>query len=125
MKGKTQFPNFKCGFPDLEILYEDQDVLAVNKPAGMVTHPSGIHYQDSLSNQIAEYFRSKGEETHTVPLAVWIKKPPVSCFFARNQISAARLQKQREEGKLQKTYLAVVERTFEEEISQSSSQEMS
>ncbi len=63
MKGKTQFQILVLGFPDLEILYEDQDVLAVNKPAGMVTHPSGIHYQDSLSNQIAEYFRSKGEET--------------------------------------------------------------
>ena len=59
-EGKNAVSNFKCGFPDLEILYEDQDVLAVNKPAGMVTHPSGIHYQDSLSNQIAEYFRSKG-----------------------------------------------------------------
>ena len=34
--------------PELEILYEDQDILAVNKPAGIVTHPSGSHYSDSL-----------------------------------------------------------------------------
>lgn len=124
-EGKNAVSNFKCGFPDLEILYEDQDVLAVNKPAGMVTHPSGIHYQDSLSNQIAEYFRSKGEETRIRSIGRLDKETSGILLFARNQISAARLQKQREEGKLQKTYLAVVERTFEEEISQSSSQEMS
>ena len=46
-------------FPELEILYEDQDILAINKPAGIVTHPSGSHYSDSLSNQVASYFRSK------------------------------------------------------------------
>ena len=124
-EGKNAVSNFKCGFPDLEILYEDQDVFAVNKPAGMVTHPSGIHYQDSLSNQIAEYFRSKGEETRIRSIGRLDKETSGILLFARNQISAARLQKQREEGKLQKTYLAVVERTFEEEISQSSSQEMS
>ena len=45
-------------FPELEILYEDQDILAINKPAGIVTHPSGSHYSDSLSNQVASYFRS-------------------------------------------------------------------
>ena len=117
-EGKNAVSNFKCGFPDLEILYEDQDVLAVNKPAGMVTHPSGIHYQDSLSNQIAEYFRSKGEETRIRSIGRLDKETSGILLFARNQISAARLQKQREEGKLQKTYLAVVERTFEEEILQ-------
>lgn len=116
--------NFKCGFPDLEILYEDQDVLAVNKPAGMVTHPSGIHYQDSLSNQIAEYFRSKGEETRIRSIGRLDKETSGILLFARNQISAARLQKQREEGKQRKTYLAVVEGIFEDKIWQTSLQEM-
>ena len=95
-EGKNAVSNFKCGFPDLEILYEDQDVLAVNKPAGMVTHPSGIHYQDSLSNQIAEYFRSKGEETRIRSIGRLDKETSGILLFARNQISAARLQKQRE-----------------------------
>lgn len=49
----------ESALPPLEILYEDQDLLAVNKPAGIVTHPSGCHYRDSLSNQVSWYFRSK------------------------------------------------------------------
>ena len=111
--------------PELAIIYEDQDILAINKPAGIVTHPSGSHYSDSLANQVASYFRSKGEPTKVRSIGRLDKETSGILLFARNQISAARLQKQREEGKLQKTYLAVVERTFEEEISQSSSQEMS
>ncbi len=31
--------------PELAIIYEDQDILAINKPAGIVTHPSGSHLQ--------------------------------------------------------------------------------
>lgn len=91
----------------LEILYEDQDLLVVNKPAGMVTHPSGGHYADSLSNQIAAYFRSKGEETRIRSIGRLDKETSGVLLFARNQVAAARLQKQREEGQLQKTYLAI------------------
>ncbi len=91
----------------LEILYEDQDLLVVNKPAGMVTHPSGGHYADSLSNQIAAYFRSKGEVTRIRSIGRLDKETSGVLLFARNQVAAARLQKQREEGQLQKTYLAI------------------
>ena len=36
----------------LDILYEDQDLLIVNKPKGMVVHPSAGHYTDTLVNAI-------------------------------------------------------------------------
>ena len=36
----------------LDILYEDQDVLIVNKPKGMVVHPAAGHYSDTLVNAI-------------------------------------------------------------------------
>lgn len=36
------------GDGELRILYEDEDVLAVDKPAGVVVHPSPGHYGDSL-----------------------------------------------------------------------------
>ena len=99
---------------NLQILYEDQDILAVNKPAGVVTHPSGSHYRDSLSNQIAAYFRSKGEATRIRSIGRLDRETSGILLFARNQVAAARLQKQREEGRLQKTYLAIVEGKFQE-----------
>ncbi len=94
--------------PELEILYEDQDILAVNKPAGLVTHPSGSHYSDSLSNQVAAYFRSKDEPTKVRSIGRLDKETSGILLFARNQTAAARLQKQRENGISEKTYLAAV-----------------
>ena len=94
--------------PELEILYEDQDILAVNKPAGLVTHPSGSHYSDSLSNQVAAYFRSKDEPTKVRTIGRLDKETSGILLFARNQTAAARLQKQRENGISEKTYLAAV-----------------
>ncbi len=94
--------------PELEILYEDQDILAINKPAGVVTHPSGSHYSDSLSNQVAAYFRSKGEPTKVRSIGRLDKETSGILLFAKNQTAAARLQKQRAQGLSQKTYLAVV-----------------
>ena len=94
--------------PELEILYEDQDILAVNKPAGLVTHPSGSHYSASLSNQVAAYFRSKDEPTKVRSIGRLDKETSGILLFARNQTAAARLQKQRENGISEKTYLAAV-----------------
>lgn len=101
--------------PELKILYEDQDILAVNKPAGIVTHPSGSHYSDSLSNQVAAYFRSKGESTKVRSIGRLDKKTSGILLFARNQTAAARLQKQRESGISEKTYLAAVSGSMPED----------
>lgn len=43
---------------DLDIIYEDEWLLIVNKPAGIAIHPSILHYNDSLSNGIKYYFDS-------------------------------------------------------------------
>ena len=101
--------------PELAILYEDQDILAVNKPAGIVTHPSGSHYSDSLSNQVAAYFRSKGEPTKVRSIGRLDKETSGILLFARNQTAAARLQKQRENEISEKTYLAAVSGSMPED----------
>lgn len=93
----------------LDILYEDQDLLAVNKPAGVVTHPQGGHYEDTLANQVSAYYASR-QESHTVrPIGRLDKDTSGIVLFAKNQTAAARLQKQRERGEFQKTYLAVTQ----------------
>ena len=101
--------------PELAILYEDQDILAVNKPAGIVTHPSGSHYSDSLSNQVAAYFRSKGEPTKVRSIGRLDKETSGILLFSRNQTAAAILQKQRENGISEKTYLAAVSGSMPED----------
>lgn len=95
-------------FSSLEILYEDQDILAVNKPAGMLTHPSGAHYADTLSNLIATYFQNKKASVRVRPIGRLDKETSGIILFAKNQVAAQRLQAQREEHVFRKEYLAVV-----------------
>ena len=45
---------------NLDVLFEDQDILVVNKPAGMPVHPSMGNYENTLANGAAFYFRQQG-----------------------------------------------------------------
>ena len=45
----------------LDISYEDEDLLVLNKPAGMPIHPSLNNYTNSMANALAYYFQSQGK----------------------------------------------------------------
>lgn len=90
-----------------EILYEDEDVIVVNKPTGIPVHPAHGHYGDTLANCLAAYFRQTGGEVSVRSIGRLDKETSGIVLFAKNRIAAARLSAQREEGKLQKQYLAL------------------
>ena len=46
---------------DLDIVYEDEDIIVINKPAGLPIHPSLNHYEDSLANGLAYYYKAQGK----------------------------------------------------------------
>ena len=46
---------------DLDIVYEDEDIIVINKPAGLSIHPSLNHYEDSLANGLAYYYEAQGK----------------------------------------------------------------
>lgn len=46
---------------ELAIVYEDEDILVVNKPADTPIHPSLNNYDNSLGNGVSYYFQEKGE----------------------------------------------------------------
>lgn len=45
----------------LSIVYEDEDILVVNKPAGMPVHPSLNNYRNSLANALMWYYQNQGK----------------------------------------------------------------
>lgn len=96
----------------LNILYEDTDILAVDKPAGMVTHPTGMHYTDSLSNLVAGYFREKNEQVCVRPVGRLDQETSGIVVFAKNQVAASRLQSVKSPCKIHKQYLAAVSGTL-------------
>lgn len=91
---------------NLVILYEDEDFLVVDKPAGMAVHPSGGHYKDTLANLVASYLRKKGEATAIRAVGRLDLETSGIVVFARNRAAAARLSALKGSEAFQKEYTA-------------------
>lgn len=93
--------------PELAILYENRDLLVVNKPRGQKTHPNYHGETGTLMNDVAGYLATSCDNAymvHRIDLqtsgAVIVAKNPVVVPILNRWIS---------EGKIHRQYLAVVE----------------
>ena len=84
-------------FPDLEILYEDEYLLAVNKPSGLACHKGRGHYTDHLGNQVVRYFLQKGRNITVRQIGRLDLDTSGIVLFALDPVTAQRLWKQRQE----------------------------
>jgi len=94
-----------------EVLYEDNHLLVVNKPAGLLTQPSGTD-QDSLESLCKAYLKAKYQKPGQVFLhAIHRLDKPVSgiVVFARTSKALSRLQESMKGKHFKKVYEALVE----------------
>ncbi len=96
----------------LSFLYEDDDLVILNKPAGVVVHPSPGHYMDTMANYLAYHYAQQGQATVCRIIGRLDKETSGTLVFAKNRASAARLSRQRAREAMSRTYLAVVEGAF-------------
>lgn len=94
---------------DLDILYEDEDILVINKPAGMPVHPSIGNYENTLANGIAWYFSQKGEDFVYRCINRLDRDTTGALILAKNPLSAAVLSVQMKRRQIRRTYLALVD----------------
>ena len=92
-----------------EILYEDEDMVIVNKPAGIPVHASGGHQEDSLGTALQAYYHGKGRDLTVRVIGRLDAYVSGTVVYALNKPAAARLSEQRHKGELIKTYTAVTE----------------
>ena len=92
----------------LNIIYEDEAYIVVNKPAGIPVHPSMDHYTDSLSNGIAFYFNQIGLKKKIRPVNRLDKDTSGIVIFAKNEYIQECLVKQMKSKEFIKRYIAVV-----------------
>lgn len=101
----------------IHILYEDEDLIAVDKAAGEVVHPCPGHYADTIANYLTWYLqRDAGPDASGLRIIGRLDKETSGVLvFARSRAAAARLQRQRQEGIFIRTYLGICEGTLPEE----------
>ena len=96
----------------LSVLYEDQDILAADKASGVVCHPSPGHYNDTLSNQVADHLGCIGRELDVRVTGRLDRDTSGIVIFALNTETAAQLIRQRQAFMMQKLYIARVRGHF-------------
>lgn len=97
-----------CDIP-LDIIYEDNDIIALNKPAGMPTHPSHGHYDDTLANGLAFYFAKKNIPFVFRAVNRLDRDTSGIVLVAKNRASAYRISSEMSRGEIKKTYIAAAE----------------
>ena len=98
----------------LDIIYEDDSFLILNKPAGIPVHPSILHYEDSLSNGVKFYFESIGLKRKIRPVNRLDLNTSGLIVFAKNEYVQECLIRQMKSNIFQKEYIAIAVGHFDE-----------
>lgn len=93
----------------LDILYEDEDILVLNKPADMPVHPSAGNYENTLANGVAWYYRQQGETFVYRCINRLDRDTTGVLVLAKNLLSGALLSTQMKQRRIHRTYLALTD----------------
>ena len=99
---------------NLDIIYEDEYYLVINKPAGLAVHPSILHYNNSLSNGVKYYFEQNDIKKKIRPINRLDKDTSGIVIFAKNEYIQEYLVREMKDNIFYKEYIAVCEGIFEE-----------
>lgn len=97
----------------LDIVYEDEDILVINKPAFMPVHPSLNNYDNTLANAVAFYFQSKDEPFTFRCINRLDKNTTGLTILAKHYLSSGILSKDMQDRKIKRIYTAIVEGKFD------------
>lgn len=96
----------------LDIVFEDDDLIVLNKPAGVSTHPGPKHIDDTLGNYLMHYFQSTAQRCllHPVQRLDWGTSGLI--VFAKNAHAQDFLQKRLHTGDFCRQYIAFCQGEF-------------
>lgn len=92
----------------LDVLYEDLDLLIVNKPSNIVTHPTKGHPENNLANRVAFYFLQKGIEAKIRFVNRLDRDTTGVVVIAKSKFAHQHLQNQMQDGQVLKIYYGLV-----------------
>jgi len=92
----------------LDIIYEDEDLLVLNKPYDMPIHPSIGNYENTLANALAWYYQEKGESFIFRCINRLDRDTSGLLIVAKNALSGAILSDQMKRREIHREYISVV-----------------
>ncbi|MBR3973883.1 MAG: RluA family pseudouridine synthase [Oscillospiraceae bacterium] len=98
-----EIPEYPPEDGELTIIYEDEHLLAVDKPAGMLIHPSRSRFDGTLANLVAGYYQKTGQKSAFHPVTRLDRDTFGIVLLTKNSYMHALMQ----ETPLQKTYHAL------------------
>lgn len=110
---KDESQNINPEKMDLDIVYEDEDVLVINKKPFMIVHPTKNHQSGTLANGVLYYFQDTNQKCIVRLVSRLDMNTSGLIIIAKNQFSHSKLSKDMKE-KLQKRYLAIVHGNLKE-----------
>lgn len=99
----------------LDIIYEDMDILAINKPPFVVVHPTKSHQANTISNGIAYYFKEKGIKRKIRLVNRLDMNTSGILLVAKSSFAHQQMALQFENNKVEKRYMAVVDGVVEKD----------
>ena len=93
----------------LDIVYEDADLVVVNKAPGVLVHPSHGHFDDTLGNYLMYHYRQLKDESSFHPVHRLDKGTSGLLAVAKHAHGQERLKNQLHTGNFRRVYLAVCE----------------
>lgn len=113
-------PDFMTAGKELHIIYEDENILLADKPAGLLVHPDENEYRDTLIFRIQRYLFEKGEydpakeNSFTPALVNRIDRNTCGIVIAAKNAMALRvLNEKLKRREIHKYYLCIVHGTFQ------------
>lgn len=97
------------------ILYEDEDLMVIDKPADMPIHPSLNNYDNTLANAAAFYFNQKGIPFRFRCINRLDRDTTGLTVLAKNMVSCSILQEQMLKREIKREYLAIADGYIEED----------
>ncbi|EPY2273849.1 RluA family pseudouridine synthase [Clostridium sporogenes] len=99
---------------NIKIVYEDSDIIVINKRPGMVVHPTKSHPTGTLSNGILHHFKKNGEKSIVRLVSRLDRDTSGLIIVAKNQFSHMRLASDMSKDSFRKIYIAVVHGSMKE-----------
>ena len=93
---------------NIQVVYEDDDLLIVNKPPYIVVHPTKSHPTGTLANGVIFHFRKNNDNSIVRLVSRLDRDTSGLIMIAKNQFSHMRLAKSMEKGLIEKSYLAII-----------------